>query len=218
MLMLVIVVVVVVVRMATKLMLKMNKYKNKKNKNNSNNNKQEQDDGAAAATGGGSKDGKDDDVENDDDDDDAVYFAEAGLADESHFRSIPDAFWWAVVTMTTVGYGDMRPVSAWGKLVGSMCAIAGVLTIALPVPVIVSNFNYFYHRENADSLDEGFRPQKIDYSTSDDDDDDIDDDSNDDEFVVHMDEDDELDLEDRGVPGTRNWSRGIPSQTLLFLF
>ena len=31
----------------------------------------------------------------------AVYFAEAGLADESHFRSIPDAFWWAVVTMTT---------------------------------------------------------------------------------------------------------------------
>jgi len=39
------------------------------------------------------------------------------------------------------------PVSAWGKLVGSLCAIAGVLTIALPVPVIVSNFNYFYHRE-----------------------------------------------------------------------
>ena len=76
----------------------------------------------------------------------AVFFAEAESGSTT-FESIPDAFWWAVVTMTTVGYGDMTPVSALGRLIGSMCAIAGVLTIALPVPVIVSNFNYFYSRE-----------------------------------------------------------------------
>ncbi|KER33901.1 hypothetical protein T265_00343 [Opisthorchis viverrini] len=93
----------------------------------------------------------------------AVYFAEAD-ADTSLFRSIPDGFWWAVVTMTTVGYGDMRPVTLWGKLIGSLCAIAGVLTIALPVPVIVSNFNYFYHRETESE-------ETVDHSSSTDDED-----------------------------------------------
>ena len=77
----------------------------------------------------------------------AAYYAEAGEP-KTQLTSIPGAFWWAIVTMTTVGYGDVTPVGIWGKLVGTLCVIAGVLTIALPVPVVVANFNNFYRHES----------------------------------------------------------------------
>ena len=78
----------------------------------------------------------------------AAYFAESANSRSTPFRSIPHGFWCAVVTMTTIGYGDMVPSTIYGRMVGALCAISGVLVIALPVPVIVSNFERFYKEVN----------------------------------------------------------------------
>ena len=74
----------------------------------------------------------------------SLWYAEDG---EDTFSSIPDAFWFSLVTMTTIGYGDVTPKTVFGKVIGSLCALTGVLTLAMPVPVIVSNFEYFYKRD-----------------------------------------------------------------------
>uniref|UniRef100_A0A3Q2E8T6 A-type voltage-gated potassium channel KCND1 n=1 Tax=Cyprinodon variegatus TaxID=28743 RepID=A0A3Q2E8T6_CYPVA len=81
-----------------------------------------------------------------------MFYAEKGTA-SSTFTSIPASFWYTIVTMTTLGYGDMVPSTIAGKIFGSICSLSGVLVIALPVPVIVSNFSRIYHQnQRADKM------------------------------------------------------------------
>ncbi|KAL7670058.1 hypothetical protein ACOME3_004996 [Neoechinorhynchus agilis] len=72
-----------------------------------------------------------------------MYYTERNVPDTT-FVSIPVSAWYTIVTLTTLGYGDMVPQTWFGKLVGGLCALSGVLVIALPVPVIVNNFSRIY--------------------------------------------------------------------------
>jgi voltage-gated potassium channel len=56
------------------------------------------------------------------------------------FASIPDAMWWGAVTLTTVGYGDVYPVTVLGKMIGALIAMLGIGLFALPAGIIASGF------------------------------------------------------------------------------
>jgi len=78
-----------------------------------------------------------------------IYYCEIGEKD-TMIKSIPGGFWWAVITMCTVGYGDVVPVGPYGKIVGTLCSLSGLLTLAIPVPIITENFNKFYvHKQRS---------------------------------------------------------------------
>ncbi|XP_074650221.1 voltage-gated potassium channel KCNC1-like [Tubulanus polymorphus] len=66
------------------------------------------------------------------------------IVEKETFDNIPIGIWWALVTMTTVGYGDKVPKREMGYLVGTCCVICGVLTIAFTVPIVVNNFTLYY--------------------------------------------------------------------------
>lgn len=68
-----------------------------------------------------------------------LYFVEHEAQPEA-FSSIPAAMWWAVVTLTTVGYGDVYPLTTLGKIVGAVIAVLGIGLFALPAGIIASGF------------------------------------------------------------------------------
>lgn len=69
-----------------------------------------------------------------------MYYVEHA-AQPDKFSSIPATMWWGVTAMTTVGYGDIHPITPLGKFLGGIAAIIGIGVFALPTGILVSGFN-----------------------------------------------------------------------------
>jgi len=69
----------------------------------------------------------------------AMYFLERGAQPEA-FDSIPAAMWWGVITLTTVGYGDVTPVTPLGRVLGGVVSVLGIAIYALPTAILVEGF------------------------------------------------------------------------------
>ena len=76
-----------------------------------------------------------------------LYILEHKAQPES-FGTIPAAMWWAIVSLTTVGYGDVVPTTAWGKILGSVVIIAGIAFVALPTSILAASFTDFLRRRS----------------------------------------------------------------------
>lgn len=76
----------------------------------------------------------------------AMLFAASGMyylehaAQPEKFGTIPDAMWWAIATLTTVGYGDVSPITGLGRIFGGFVMIIGLCVLALPVAIISTGF------------------------------------------------------------------------------
>ncbi len=77
----------------------------------------------------------------------ALYSVEGDIQPEI-FGSIPRALWWAICTLTTVGYGDAVPVTVLGKIFGALTAISGIGLIAMPTGILAAAFSEAFAKKN----------------------------------------------------------------------
>ncbi len=77
-----------------------------------------------------------------------IYVLENDVQPET-FGSIPGAMWWAIVTLTTLGYGDVVPVTTGGKIFGGLIGLLGIGMIALPAAIMASGFADNIHERQA---------------------------------------------------------------------
>lgn len=87
----------------------------------------------------------------------ALYFAE-GAVQPDKFGSIPRALWWSVATLTTIGYGDVYPITPVGKLFASVTAILSIGLVAMPTGILAAAFSDAVQR-NRRALDADARPR-----------------------------------------------------------
>lgn len=80
-----------------------------------------------------------------------VYLAEHEAQPET-FKSIPHSLWWSVVTITTLGYGDVTPITLLGRIFASIMLILGILTLAIPTGIVSAGFFEEFRRRRARTL------------------------------------------------------------------
>lgn len=76
----------------------------------------------------------------------ALYWVEGGVQPDK-FGSIPRALWWAAITLTTIGYGDVSPITPLGKAIATLVAIAGIGLVALPTGILAAGFSEAVQRD-----------------------------------------------------------------------
>ncbi|MEA4887926.1 MAG: ion transporter [Clostridiaceae bacterium] len=77
-----------------------------------------------------------------------LMFNIENYAQPEKFVSVFDAMWWSVATLTTVGYGDIYPITLAGKLLAAIIAILGIGIVAIPTGIIASGFTELVHQKN----------------------------------------------------------------------
>ncbi len=76
-----------------------------------------------------------------------MYWAERA-AQPDKFGTVPDALYWAMITLTTVGYGDVVPITPLGKLIAAITALLGLVMLALPVGILATSFAQVIQRRD----------------------------------------------------------------------
>jgi voltage-gated potassium channel len=71
-----------------------------------------------------------------------------GRVQPDKFGTIPQAMWWSIVTLGTIGYGDVVPITAFGKIIAGITIFAGLIMIALPVGIVANAFSEQIHRRD----------------------------------------------------------------------